>query len=176
MEYDLTLMFIRLSSNGLSDEPHPRFLVQGHHILSTGGDALLFPHHFTRHPTEHQLCTLGTLWAAASLNWPSSMWRYLIGCVLLGFGHMGAEGCQVCLLPFLFGALLLHQQRTAVSFRSLWSPPGCFQLVVSWLKKLINPLSVFRHISCSFFFKTHHHTLDNTSKLWGLDMQIGGGF
>jgi len=60
-QYDLTLMFIRLSSNGFSDEPHPRFLVQGHHILSfVGGDALLFPHHFTPHPTEHQLCTLGT--------------------------------------------------------------------------------------------------------------------
>jgi len=148
------------SSNGLTDEPHPRFLVQGHKLSVVGGDALLFPHNFTPQPTEHQLCTLGTYGSCQSQL--TIIHVAILDCLCTGenwtFFFLGTWGCcQVCPPSIPFGVLLLHQQRTAVSFKSVWSPPGCFQLVVSWLKKLINPLSVFRHISCFFFLDSPPH-------------------
>jgi hypothetical protein len=96
-QYDLTLMFIRLSSNGFSDEPHPRFISSaGSSHIEHWWRCSSVPTALYTSPNWTSALHTWHLWAAASLNWPSSMWRYLIGCVLTGenwnscFGHMGA--------------------------------------------------------------------------------------
>jgi len=123
---------------------------------------MLFCSHSTLHLTQlnisfAHLALMGscqsqlTIIHVAILDWLCTNWGEL---KFLFWATWGLAGCQVCLLPIPFWSTFAPPTEDSCQFQkpleSTWLLP--IGLFVSWLKKLINPLSVFRHISCSFFF------------------------
>lgn len=126
---------------------------------------MLFCSHITLHLTQlnisfAHLALMGscqsqlTIIHVATLDWLCTNWGELEILVLATWGL--AARCA-SFHPFLEHFCSTNRGQLSVSEAFGVHLAASNWLFVSWLKKLINPLSVFRHISCSFFLDPPPH-------------------